>query len=212
MDLASPTVHKSGNSLHVTHSDDKNCFVEFHIEAVKHEFESEKSGHPVFKNIPYITITFPGDNTKRVVRPVKMESDVRGASDPERWPRQWDRFQRQAEQVQDGTPLEQWPPVTKADVLMFKAQGIHTVEALAAVSDANLERLGPGVRGFRTKAQDYLEAAKGGEAMAALRAENKDLHAKFDALQAQFNDLAERAASPEGETRGRGRRQGASEG
>ena len=138
MELADARVTKLGNQLHVTHGEDKDLYVEFDMDAIHQPYESEQKGHPIYKDVPHITIMFPGDRTKSVRRPAKLKGDASTPSDPERFPRQWAAFQNQTEQAADGQPLEHWPMVNKSDVRMLKDMGIRTVEALAALSDANL--------------------------------------------------------------------------
>ena len=55
-------------------------------------------------------------------------------------------------------PLEQWPLMNKADVMMVKGLNIYTVEQLAGLGDNSLTWLG--ARTWRDKAVAYLEEAK----------------------------------------------------
>jgi len=88
-----------------------------------------------------------------------------------------------------GTPITEWPVVSKSQALNLKAMSIHTVEALAEVSDNALNWLG--ARELREKARSYLAAAAGGAALSQAQAENAALRADIEALKAQFADLAE---------------------
>ena len=194
MDLADAKIIKDGNRMHVVHGDDKGLFVEFEKLPVHQEFDSEQAGRPIFKEVDYVTIHFPGDATKRVCRPVKLKSDASTPSDPERFPRQWERYQRLELQVQDGTPLEQWPMLNRADARSYKAINIHTVEALAAVSDQNLDSLGHGGRLIRDKAVAWLAAAKSGGDISRLVSENATLRTELDQMKGQISALL--AAAP----------------
>lgn len=180
--FAEATVHKSGNQLHVTHGDDKECYVEFRLEAVHMQADSEKEGRPIYKDFPYIRIMFPGDKTKVVDRPVTDNDKIR-------FPNQWAAFERQGEQVQSGTPITEWSILTKSQALEMKAIGIHTVEHLANVSDQNLTWLG--AREYRDKARAWLEAAKGTSAIVT------QLQAQIEALKADLE------ASKEAKVRGK---------
>lgn len=185
MDLASATVVKAGNQLHVVHGDDSKLYVEFSMEAEHQGFESEQQGRPIFKDVPFITIHFAGDSTKRVVRPVKDE-------DKERFARQWQQFENQQEQTVSGTPLEQWAMLTKADVASLKAIKIMSVEQLAGVNDSNLATLGLGGRTLRDKAVKWLETAKDGAALSAVFAENETLKADLAAIKQQLAELGKK--------------------
>jgi len=138
MELASPQVHKSGNSLHVSHGDDKGLFVSFYNESVEMPFKSEQAGHKVYEDVPFIHIVFPGNNTTQVRKPAKLDSSNGVPSDPERFPKQWAAFKAQAEVVQEGFPLTEWPVISKSLALTMKAMQIHTVEQLANIPDTAL--------------------------------------------------------------------------
>lgn len=189
MELAEARVIKVGNQLHVEHGEDKDLYVEFSTEAVHQPYESEQQGHPVYRNIPFVTIMFPGDRTKTVHRPAKLKADSSSPGDPERFPRQWAAFQAGEEQAQDGQPLEEWPLVTKADVRMLKDLGIKTVEGLAAMGDNNLTWLG--ARMYRDKARLYLDQAQGGAAVSKMVQENETMRLELQRQKDQIAELGE---------------------
>lgn len=188
MEFASAQVHKSGNQLHVTHGDDKGVYVTFSLEAVPQPFKSEQEGRPVFEDVPHVQILFPGDNTKKVFRPVDMTGSENKPSDPQRWPMQWAAFQAQAEQAQIGTPLTEWAPMTKSMAMTLKAMSIHTVEQLSEVPDHALTWLG--ARELRDKAKAWLLASTDGAAVMRLQKENTDLRADIETLKAQFAEMS----------------------
>ena len=188
MEFASAQIHKSGNSLHVTHGDDKGLFVTFYTESIEAPYESEQAGHPVFKDVPYVHILFPGDRTKEVKRPVKMKGDESSPSDMERWPRQWQAFQAQAQEVANGLPITEWAPISKSQALALKAMHIHTVEQLAEVPDHALTWLG--AREMQEKARTWLSQAKDGAEALRLKAENDALRQDIEQLKKQFAELA----------------------
>lgn len=189
MDFASAKVTGSGNNLHVSHGDDSGLFVEFEMRPIKQEFESEQKGRPIFKDVPYINIMFPGDRTKQIVRPVKMDEDGSGPSDLQRFPRQWAAFESKKEQVQDGTPLEQWAPLTRSQVMELKGIRIHTVEQLASLPDSTLNWMG--ARDLREKAKVWLANAGGSNAeVLKLQHENQTLAEDIAMLKDQIRELA----------------------
>jgi hypothetical protein len=187
MEFASAQVHKSGNSLHVTHGDDKGVYVTFSLEAIQHPYKSEQAGRPIWEDVPHVQILFPGDSTKKVFRPVDLVGTESKPSDPQRWPGQWAAFQSQSEQVQVGTPLLEWPPVGKSMALNLKAMSIHTVEQLSEVADHSLTWLG--ARELRDKARAWLAASTDGAAVMKLQKENDDLRADMEMLKAQFAEM-----------------------
>lgn len=188
MDFAQARIVEQGNQLHVTHGDDSRLYVEFTNEAIHQTFESEQQGRPIFKDVAHVRIHFPGDRTKQIFRPVKFEDDYQGPADPRRFPRQWAAFEAQAEQIQDGTPIEQWGPLTKSQAMEFKAMHIHTVEQLAGISDSNLSWLG--ARELRDKASAWLKQADGSKHAMHLQAELNKRDADIEDLKRQMKEMA----------------------
>jgi hypothetical protein len=180
MDFAQARVVEQGNSLHVVHGDDSRLYVEFTMEAIHQTARSEAEGRPIFKDVPHVRIHFPGDRTKQIFRPVKMADDHQGPADPRRFPNQWRAFEAQQEQVQTGTPIEQWGPLTKSQAMEFKAAHIHTVEQLAGVSE------------LRDKAIAWLAQADGGKEVGRLQALVENLESDKADLQRQLKELADR--------------------
>jgi hypothetical protein len=78
--FAEANVIKEGGSLHVVHGSDKECWVEFRKHPVFQQIESEEKGRPIFKDVDYIAIRFPGDKTKMVDRPVCDQDKLRFAA------------------------------------------------------------------------------------------------------------------------------------
>lgn len=173
-----------------SHGDDKGLYVEFENRAVQIPFLSEREGRPIFEEQAFITIHFPGDKTKRVERPVKMKGDDAGPSDPERFPRQWQAFKNQEAQSATGTPITEWPPLTKSQAMELKALNILTVEGLAAMPDTACSWLGS--RELRDKAKTWLESVNDHSAEARLQLELKQRDATISAMQVQLDDLAAR--------------------
>ena len=164
-------------------------FVQFYSEAVELKSESEKAGRPIFKDLPHIRKLIPGD-ASNVIERVAKEHDQR------MHPREWETYQRQVTTGHVGTPLEQWPQVTRAQVKEAKYFEVHTVEQLASLSDMNCQKLGMGFAELRNKAKAYLEAAAGTASQTAQAAENQRLHDEIEALKAQMAEVAVRRGRP----------------
>lgn len=194
--LADPTILGNGDVRAVTYGSDAGLYVEFRNENVYQEFESEEKGQPIYKVVPFISIYVPGDKTKKIDRPVRMQGYADTPSDPQRFPAQWAAFQQGVKAVQDGFPLAEWPIMTTQQVRDLNSMNIYTVEQLAAVTDAALDGLGHGGRNLRDKAKAHLERLKDDAVTARLAAQNAD-------LQRQIEEL--RASIPQVEKRGPGR-------
>jgi len=174
------TLHKRGNQTIVTYGDDNTVFAEFFKDAIIDTNKSAEQGRPIYRNVDMLRIMFPGDNTKEVVRIVRMEPSGNQPADPDRFPRQWAAFQTQQEQVQDGTPIEQWPPISKAQAMELKAMKIHTVEQLAAVNDVNLKWMG--ARQLRDNAKAWLSEAESGAETIRMSKQIEELKLQIEAL------------------------------
>lgn len=159
---------------YVQHGTDNGLFVEFSVEPYLNNRKSDEAGRPIHEDREFITIRIPGDTKTVVKRFVKTESDSSGPSDLERWPRQYEAFKKQISQEHcDGTALEEWPMVTRSEVLNLKAMNIHTVEALAELGENGMNWTG--ARLMRDKAKAYLENAKNGIGVSGLAKENEFL-------------------------------------
>jgi hypothetical protein len=189
-EFAQPTVSGRGTQLNVKHGGDENLIVEFYMEPVLQGHESEKEGRQIFKDVPFIWIRFPGDRTRERRRRVDMRGKDGAIPDPDRFPRQWSAFQRKHAQVQEGTPIENWGPISKSQALTYKGLNVHTVENLAAVNDTALHNLGHGARMLRDKAIAWIKASKDSAETMRLAAENQQLRDDLAALKEQVAELA----------------------
>lgn len=188
MDLAefsSATVRGSGNRLTVTHGGDENLNVSFYTESVLQQAESEKEGRPIYKDTPFVHIRFPGDRTREIQR--KATQEYR-----DRFPRQWAAYQQKTAAVQEGTPLEEWGPMSKSQALNYKGLNIHTVEQLASVPDSVLHNLGHGSRTIRDKAIAWLRSSKDSSETLRLASENQQLKDDIALLKEQVAELAQK--------------------
>jgi hypothetical protein len=178
--------------LTAVYGDDLKLMAEFFTEPVQQMAESKAAGRPIFKDVPHIRIRYPGDPTRETIRPVRTDPNRSRPypPDPERFPRQWAAFQARQVQPLEGTPLEQWPPLSRSQVLELKAVHVHTVEQLAGVPDSAMHNLGMGGRSLRAQAQAWLADAKDGAATAALAAENEQLKERLAALEARFDQAS----------------------
>lgn len=164
--------------------DESHLFVQFYTDALELKAESEKQGRPIFKDMPFVRIIVPGD-TNNIIERVADENDK------QRFPNAWAKHQNSEAKANEGTPLEQWPQITRSLLKECKYFEIHTVEALSNISDAHVAKLGMGFGELRTKAKAWLEAAAGTAQITAQAAENAQLKQMLADLQAQINDISE---------------------
>lgn len=160
-------------------------FVEFYTDAVEVTHESEREGRPIYKEMAHVKIMIPGDPHNIIERRATED-------DKHKYPKAWARFERMEAAGQEGTPLEQWPQINRAQVKEAKYFEVHTVEAMAGLSDSHCLKMGMGFTELRTKAKAYLIAAKDTAAVTAQAAENERLHALIADLQAQMKEQGKR--------------------
>jgi len=137
---------------------DAALIVQFYINPVQNIFKSSKAGHAIFEDVIYIRINVPGVKDMQVDRPAL-------SSDQKRFPVQWqhhvNRTQGDAREI--GTPLVEWPQLTRSQAEEFRGLKFFTVESVANASDANINALGMigGMAPYvlREKARAFLKAA-----------------------------------------------------
>jgi hypothetical protein len=161
------------------------------MNAVEFKAESEKEGRPVFKEIPFVRIIIPGDRNN-VLECKATEHYMK------QYPRAWAAFQAGQKESVVGTPLENWPQITRSQVKEAKYFEVHTVEQLAELNDVHCQRLGMGWSELRNKAKAYLNLASETAKETAQAAENSRLRDEIAALKDQFAQMASQAEKKPG--------------
>jgi hypothetical protein len=131
---------------------DAKLLVHFDMRPHMDKVKSKAEGRPIFVPREYITIHVPGDKNNVVCHPV---SDL----DRRRFPRQYARFKANEQQSDTGTPLETVPWITREQVEELKYFKVRTLEALADLSDGNLQKF-HGIQKLKQKAADQIARAK----------------------------------------------------
>lgn len=158
----------------------------FYKRAVQNNRRTAEEGRPIFEEREYVEIIIAGDKNTVVDRPVRDE-------DKQRFPGEYDAFQKGQDAPVVGTPIEQWPLLNKSQVAELKGIHVMTVEALAALSDSQLQKLGPGGRSLKSKAETWLQAAAGTAPLVELQEEKDRLAEENEMLRGQVKDLAAKA-------------------
>ena len=163
------------------HEGDKRLHVRFHKEPVQDEAASEEAGRPIFNEETLVRIMVPGDKYSIVDRIATKE-------DKARFRTQYADFMAGNAQTVKGTPLAQWPLMTRSMAEEFKYFGIVTVEQLAELSDAAKQQINGGVL-YSQKAKAFLEALNSsdrqGETIKEQQKQIDDLKAQMQAFMAQ---------------------------
>lgn len=166
-------------------SNPHGIFVQFYTDAIENKAKSEKEGRPIFEDVAFIRKMVPGDQSNVIERVAKD-------FDKAQHPREWEIFNSQRVQGLVGTPLEQWPQVTRGQVKEAKYFEVHTVEQLSELSDMACNKMGMGFFELRGRAKSYLEAASSTAKDTAQAAENQRLRDEMAALKAQLAEVAPR--------------------
>jgi hypothetical protein len=138
---------------------DSRLQVRFYKRPVQQEQESQEAGRPIFKEFDFVHICVAGDTLTEIDTYVLPSHKTR-------FPQQWANYMnRQGANEPDivGTPVSEWPIVSKSQAEELRALKFHTVEAIAGASDQQLQRMGMAAGmspyAFRDKAKSFLNLA-----------------------------------------------------
>jgi hypothetical protein len=166
----------------------------FYFEAVQDQLATAREGRPIFRQEERVELFMAG-NPQTV--PVLRVTD----EERRRWPEAYDAFKKGEEVALQGTPLEEWPILNRAQVRELKALEIYTIEDIATMSDLATQR-GMGLMGLRGRARAFLDDAAAMGLTEELTAENDILKSKIAALEHQVKELGEITQRLHGELMG----------
>jgi len=165
---------------------DSRLQVRFYKRPVKQDDASAEAGRPIYKEFDFVHICVAGD-TLTEIDTYALESHKT------RFPLHWAAYQNKLgadDQGYEGTPLAEWPLVSKSQAEELRGMKFHTVEAVANASDQQLQRIGMAAGmspyAFRDKAKSFLNLA--------------DKTAESDKREQEINDLKQELAKKEEET------------
>jgi len=170
---------------------DSLLHVEFYTKAQHQPFDSEKEGSPIFKDRDYIKIYTPG-NQLNVIDRLAIEDDKK------RFPLHWARYKEMRGDAENvvGTPVAEWPILTRAQAETLRHMKFFTVEQIAGASDAAINDIGMKVgysaADLQKKARHFLMAAKGA---AEQERQAKELEKRDEQIAAMQKQLAELTAA-----------------
>lgn len=163
---------------------DARLAVTFYKRSMKQEDESIAAGRPIFKEFDFVRICVPGDNLTEI-------DTYAQESHKARFPRQWAHYQNQVGNQEQiiGTPIEQWPLVSRSQAEELKGVKFRTVEDVANCSDQQLQRIGMiagmSPHSFREKAKAFLNLASDSAEVAQREAELQALREENDKIKAE---------------------------
>lgn len=160
---------------------DEKLLVKFYTKTVKDNTKSAEQGRAVFKEIEYVDIRIPGARGTGAARPATFK-------DKQRFPKHYAAFKARVEMPVEGTPLSEWPVITRAHAEELGFMGVKTVEQLAGMADSNASQF-MGGQSFKAKATAWLERAKKDVSLAKLEEELAKRDAQIAALSAKLDGL-----------------------
>lgn len=223
-DFAAPRDIKKDGSGTVSYGLDEGLLVEFYPEQVHMEYLSKSIGQQIFQERVFTRIVMPGNRLTVVIHQSKG-IDYEMAEDPEsgefhtvweirdqcengdvpepvKYPNAWNRFMKKGISADSGHPIEQWGVVTRSYAESLKANNVHTVEALASLSDQMAQNIMGAIK-YRDLAKAHLDEAHRNRIVAkeqerATRYEEQcSTQAKqIEALQQEVMRLQSNAANP----------------
>ena len=138
---------------------DSRLQVRFYKRPVQQEAETLASGRPIYKEFDFVHICVAGDTLTEIDTYVLQSHKTR-------FPIQWANYQNRIgkdDQEVIGTPVAEWPLVSKSQAEELRAMRFYTVEAIAGASDQQLQRMGMAAGmspyAFRDKAKSFLNLA-----------------------------------------------------
>lgn len=132
-------------------AEDRKLLVKFYTKARPDKEGSLAEGRPIFKDVEYIDIKIPGDRTGGVARPASH-------ADKQRFPEHYAAFKQRIELPLEGTPLIEWPLITRSLAEELAFHNVKTVEHLSTMSDVHSGKF-MGLNALKAKALTWLEQA-----------------------------------------------------
>ena len=172
---------------------DSRLQVRFYKRPVQQDQETQEAGRPIFKEFDFVHICVAGDTLTEIDTYVLN-------SHKQRFPQQWANYQNRVGANDDqviGTPVAEWPLVSKSQAEELRAMKFHTVESIAGASDQQLQRMGMAAGmspyAFRDKAKAFLN-------LATTAAETDKRESEINALKQELAKKDEETAKIKAET------------
>ena len=166
---------------------DKNLLVKFFVKPLQDKAATLKEGRPIFKDTVYIDIRVPGERDA-VVRPATV-------ADKKRFPRHYEAFTVRNEEPEEiGTPLTEWPAVSRSQAEELAFFNVKTVEQLANMPDSGNHQF-TGILSLKNRAKEWLAENKDKRALEAeFSKREQSLKDQLAAMQEQLDALSKKNA------------------
>jgi Mg2+ and Co2+ transporter CorA len=162
---------------------DKALAIRFYMEAVPNQEKSTEAGRLICDDVPFIEIRVKGDRNNIQMRPVRQD-------DKQRFRDAWRAFESDQAAPVTGTPLKEWPAISKSMLMELNYLGFVTVEDLANASDGVCSKMA-GLQMFKQKAIAFLELSKSTAPIEKMMGQIGDLSNLVNTLQRQLAEQAD---------------------
>ena len=160
----------------------KGMVCTFYMRPFHSPAKSEQAGRPVYEDKVFAKIHPPGERLNIVDRPAN-EADKR------QFPREWQQFLTNAEQIGEGTPIEMLYPHQPSIAATLKGSGVHTIEKCASLSGVAIDQIGMGAQHWHNAAVKYIEVANKGVGASQLNKELQERDSQIRVLHQQVSML-----------------------
>lgn len=155
MDYFAPPTGIDPNTGSVTFGRDDNLLVFFHNVPTPNPLKSQANGGiPIFDTVVHCHIQQPGERDYADPPATDMHK--------QRFAKQWAAFEKGQEPIPEGTPIDMLFPRNPEIPPTLRAIGIHTIQQMASLSEAGIQRIPIGGRQWVESAKQYLGKAEGG--------------------------------------------------
>jgi len=158
-------------------------YIEFFVKAVQDADVFRETGKVKFNNEDYVKV-IPNANTENCY-PAEGETWIeleggerRRCTWGERFPKQYEAFKNNQEQLPEGVPISEINFVSPAQYEMCKRAKVFTVEQLAKANAPDLAKIGQGANKIKSQAKAWLDSGdqtKTANDLIRLDGENKEL-------------------------------------
>lgn len=168
---------------------DKRLRVNFGYFPQINQAKSAAEGRPIYDEIVYVTIMVPGE--RDVVHRPAWEKDYG------RFPMQYQAFLNKKDQdASSGTPLKSVTWLSAAQQKELEFFNCYTLEQLANLADSSASKF-MGIQALKTRAKDFIAAAKEAAPLLLIRAEIEKKDEKLAAQDVALSEQGKRIAALE---------------
>ena len=161
-------------------------YAEFYPHAVQNKQKTLEAGRPIYEEMDYIRIMVPGDKSSVIERPIRMGNTP--MHDNHRFAREFALYKQGSEQQLVGTPLVEWPVISRSQCKELDFFNVKTVEQLADMPDTAVQNFA-GVGQLRELAKRFMVQAKEGAPLLQMQTELGVRDEQIANMQAQINEL-----------------------